>query len=109
MLIGSVHVAEHWLLFFFQVKQREEETQCSKMILRFREDKIKRMETLSDGGVTTDTYLVEERNAALKELQLLRDGKGHNPEVTKFAMENMRLQGQLRKYVADWCCIWAYN
>jgi hypothetical protein len=82
----------------FQVKQREEETQCSKMILRFREDKIQRLETLSDGNLTTDTYLVEEKNAALKELQLMRDGKGCNPEVTRFAMENMRLQEQLRKY-----------
>lgn len=79
------------------------------MILRFREEKMKRMETLSDGAVTTDTYLVEERNAALKELQLLRDEKGCNPEVTKFAMENMRLQEQLRKYVTDWCCRWAYD
>jgi len=94
-------VAEHWILFVFQVKQREEETQCNKMVLRFREDKIKRMEALSDGGATTDTYLVEERNAALRELQLLRDKKDCNPEITKFAMENMRLQEQLGKYVTD--------
>lgn len=68
------------------------------MILRFREDKIQRLEILSDGGLTADTYLIEEKNAALKELQLMRDEKGCNPEVTRFAMENMRLQEQLRKY-----------
>jgi len=96
-------------VYAFQVKQREEEIQCSKMVLRFREDKIKRMETLSGGVVITDTYLTEERNAALKELQLLRDEKGRNPEVTKLAMENMRLQEQLRKYVIDGCCKWTYD
>lgn len=87
-------------MYDFQVKQREEETQCCKLILRFRDEKIKRMETLSDGGLMTDAYLLEERTAALKELQLLRDEKGCNAEVTKFAMENMRLQEQLCKYVS---------
>lgn len=85
-----------------QVKQREEETQCTKMILRFREDKIKRMETLLDGGKTTDIYLVKEKSAALHEIQLLRDDKACNPEVTKLAMENMRLLEQHRKYVSNW-------
>ena len=94
----------------FQVKQREEETQCSKMILRFREDKIQRLETLSDGNLTTNTYLLEEKNAALRELQLIRNEKGCNPEVTRFAMENMRLQEQLRKYGADrYCACVAYG
>ncbi|KAG0606203.1 hypothetical protein M758_9G122000 [Ceratodon purpureus] len=79
------------------VKQREEETQCIKMILRFREEKIRRLETLSDGGLTKDTFLVEEKDAALKELQLMRDEKGCKLEDTRFAMENMRLQEQLRK------------
>jgi hypothetical protein len=62
-------MAQHWFLFVFQVKQREEETQCSKMILRFRKDKIKSMEDLSDGGVLTDTYLIQKRAASLKEVQ----------------------------------------
>lgn len=68
MFIGFVYVVEYWFLFFFQVKQCEEEIQCSKMILWFCEDKIKRMEIFSDGGVIMDIYFVEERNVVLKEL-----------------------------------------
>ena len=75
------------------------------MILRFREEKIRRLETLSDGGLTKDTFLVEEKDAALKELQLMRDEKGCKLEDTRFAMENIRLQEQLRKY--DTCCFCA--
>ncbi|RZC52990.1 hypothetical protein C5167_011845 [Papaver somniferum] len=55
--------------------QREEDAQRTKMILRFREEKIKKMESLADGLVTADDFLKEE-NAALYE-ELMETLAGH--------------------------------
>ena len=54
----------------YQVQQREEESQCGKMVLRFREEKIQRLESLSQGVLKVDTYLGEEKNMLCEELQL---------------------------------------
>lgn len=83
---------------FVQVKQREDDTQCSKMMLRFREDKIKRLESLSAGFLTAELYLMQEKNTLVEELQLLQAKIDRNPELTRFAMENIRLLEQLRRF-----------
>ncbi|KAF8406359.1 hypothetical protein HHK36_008446 [Tetracentron sinense] len=80
------------------VRQREEDTRCTKMMLRFREDKIQRMESLLGGLMPSDTYLVEENSALSEEIQLLRAKVDRNPEVTRFALENIRLLDQLRRF-----------
>eukprot|EP01018_Ginkgo_biloba_P015827 Gb_22755 [translate_table: standard] len=80
------------------VRQREEDTQCSKMMLRFREDKIRRLESVADGLLSADVYLLEEKNALFEELQLIRGRLDRNPELTRFAMENIRLLEQLRRF-----------
>ncbi|MQL99201.1 hypothetical protein Taro_031920 [Colocasia esculenta] len=80
------------------VRQREEETQGSKMMLKFREDKIHRMESLVDGLMPADSYLLEEKNSLAEEIQLLRSKVDRNPEVTRFAWENIRLLDQLRRF-----------
>lgn len=80
------------------VRQREEDTQCSKMMLRFREDKIRRLESIEDGLLSVDAYLLEEKNALSEELQLIRGRLDRNPELTRFAMENIRLLEQLRRF-----------
>nr|CAD1841377.1 unnamed protein product [Ananas comosus var. bracteatus] len=80
------------------VRQREEDTRCTKMMLKFREDKIHRMETLLNGETATDTYLLEENKALSEEIQLLRARVDRNPEVTRFALENIRLLDQLRRF-----------
>ncbi|XP_017698849.2 kinesin-like protein KIN-12F [Phoenix dactylifera] len=80
------------------VRQREEDTRCTKMMLKFREDKIHRLENLLKGVVTTDSYLQEENNALSEQVQLLCARVDRNPEVTRFALENIRLLDQLRKY-----------
>ncbi|KAF9600599.1 hypothetical protein IFM89_011128 [Coptis chinensis] len=80
------------------VHQREEDTRCSKMMLRFREDKIQRMESLLDGSMPSDAYLLEENNVLSEELQLLRAKVDRNPEVTRFALENIRLLDKLRRF-----------
>ncbi|XP_020273285.1 kinesin-like protein KIN-12F isoform X2 [Asparagus officinalis] len=80
------------------VCQREEDTRCSKMMLKFREDKIHRMEALLDRHLPADSYLQEENKAQSEEIQLLRARADKNPEVTRFASENIRLLDQLRRY-----------
>ncbi|XP_073006055.1 kinesin-like protein KIN-12F isoform X2 [Typha latifolia] len=80
------------------VRQREEDTRCSKMMLKFREDKIHRMETLLDGEMPKDVYLLEENKALTEEIQLLHARVDRNPEVTRFALENIRLLDQLRRF-----------
>lgn len=66
------------------------------MILRFREEKIKKMESLADGLVTADDFLKEENAALYEEIQLLQARIDRNPELTRFALENIRLLERLR-------------
>ncbi|KAK4437834.1 Kinesin-like protein KIN-12D [Sesamum alatum] len=80
------------------VSQREEDTRCTKMMLKFREDKIQRMESLVGGLISEDSYLLEENNALMEENQLLRARIDKNPEVTRFALENIRLLEQVRRF-----------
>lgn len=69
------------------------------MMLKFREDKIQRMESLLGGLMSADDYLREENNALSEEIQLLRLRLDKNPEVTRFAAENIRLLDQVRRYI----------
>lgn len=80
------------------VRQREEDTRCTKMMLKFREDKIQRMESLVGGLMPADAYLLEENSALTEEIQLLQAKVDRNPEVTRFALENIRLLEQLRRF-----------
>lgn len=68
-------------------------------MLKFREEKIQRMEILLGGLMPVDTYLLEENNALSEEIQQLGAKVDKNPEVTRFALENIRLLEQLRRYV----------
>ncbi|KAI3702462.1 hypothetical protein L6452_28200 [Arctium lappa] len=80
------------------VRQREEDNKCTKMMLKFREDKIHRMESLLAGSIPADSYLLEENNMLTEEIQMLRAKADRNPEVTRFALENIRLLEQLRRF-----------
>jgi kinesin family member 15 len=68
-----------------------------KMMLRFREDKIRRLESRVVGSITADQFLQEDNKALSDEIQLLQGKIDQNPEVTRFAKENIRLQEQLRR------------
>lgn len=81
-----------------QVHQREADTQSGKMVLRFREDKIRRLETLSKGLLSVDSYLADEKKMLMEELELMREKVDRNPELTRFAMENIRLLDEIRRY-----------
>lgn len=79
-----------------QVCQREEDVQHTKMMLRFREEKIKNLELLTTGLVSTEEYFIEENRALKDEIQLLQAKIDRNPELTRFALENIRLIEQLQ-------------
>lgn len=71
------------------------------MQLKFREDKIQRMESLAGDLKPADAYLLEENAALSEEVQLLRAKVDRNPEVTRFAVENIRLLEQLRRFFSS--------
>ncbi|KAM7279737.1 hypothetical protein ACFE04_006871 [Oxalis oulophora] len=78
--------------------QREEDTQRIKMMLKFREEKIKQLELLVNGSVSAENYLMEENNSLKDEIQLLQARIDRNPEVTRFAHENIRLLERLQMF-----------
>ncbi|KAK1439898.1 hypothetical protein QVD17_05723 [Tagetes erecta] len=80
------------------VRQREEENRCTKMMLKFREDKIQKMESVFSGLISADSYLIEENNTLTEEIKILRAKVDKNPEVTRFAVENIRLLEQLKRF-----------
>lgn len=84
------------------VHQREEENRCTKMMLKFREDKICRMESLvaevsRRQNQPVDSYLLEENNTLKEEIGILRANVDRNPEVTRFAFENIKLSEELKR------------
>ncbi|XP_031256347.1 kinesin-like protein KIN-12C [Pistacia vera] len=78
--------------------QREEDAQRIKMMLKFREEKIKQLESLVNGSLSAEKYLMEEIKALKEEIQLLQARIDRNPELTRFALENIRLLEQLQLF-----------
>jgi hypothetical protein len=68
------------------------------MLLKFREEKIRRDEALVQDKLPAESYLLEENKALSEEIELLRTRIENNPEVTRFALENIRLSNQLKMY-----------
>lgn len=69
------------------------------MRLRFREAGIKRLEEVVSGEISAESHLLEEKHEYLKEIEVLRGQVDRNHEVTRFAMENLRLKEELRRHV----------
>ncbi|KAM7253486.1 hypothetical protein ACFE04_021640 [Oxalis oulophora] len=80
------------------VCQREEESKSSKMMLRFREDKIHRLESIVNGSLPLDSYLMEENKVLTQEIELLQSKVEKNPKVTQFALDNIRLINQVKRF-----------
>ncbi|XP_040993011.1 kinesin-like protein KIN-12E [Juglans microcarpa x Juglans regia] len=78
-------------------KQREDEIQGLKMRLGFREAAIKRLEAVASGKIKAETHLLKEKEEHLKEIEILRAQVDRNQEVTRFAMENLRLKEEIRR------------
>lgn len=69
------------------------------MRLRFREERIRRLEAVASGKLAAEAHLLQEKEEILKEIEVLRNQVDRNPEVTRFAMENLRLKEELRRCV----------
>lgn len=69
------------------------------MILRFRDEKIRRLEAVVTEKLPAGDYLIEENKRLAEELALVRAQIDRNPELTRFAMDNIRLMEQVRGYV----------
>ncbi|KAE8734813.1 putative ubiquitin ligase protein cop1 [Hibiscus syriacus] len=80
-------------------KQREDEIQSLKMRLRFREAGIRRLEAVASGKMSAGTHLLQEKEEYLKEIEVLRAQVDRNQEVTRFALENLRLKEEIRRHV----------
>ncbi|XP_047973668.1 kinesin-like protein KIN-12E [Salvia hispanica] len=78
-------------------KQREDEVQGLKMRLKFREAQIKRLESVASGKISAETHLLKEREEHLKVIEVLHAQVDRNQEVTRFAMENLRLKEEIRR------------
>eukprot|EP00258_Populus_trichocarpa_P038701 XP_024454720.1 kinesin-like protein KIN-12E [Populus trichocarpa] len=78
-------------------KQREDEIKSLKMILRFREAGVKRLEAVSAGKISAETHLLKEKEEHLKQIEALRTQVDRNQEVTRFATENLRLKEEIRR------------
>ncbi|KAL5218738.1 hypothetical protein ABZP36_019422 [Zizania latifolia] len=89
--IAAKHVSEEL------VTQRAEEVRSLKMRLRFREDRIKRLEQVASGKLSAEAHLLQEKEDLAKEVDALRGLLDRNPEVTRFAMENLQLKEELRR------------
>jgi kinesin family protein 15 len=67
------------------------------MRLKFREERIKRLEQVASGKLSAEAHLLQEKENLVKELEVLRSQLDRNPEITKFAMENLQLKEELRR------------
>ncbi|RLM99326.1 phragmoplast orienting kinesin 2 [Panicum miliaceum] len=79
------------------VRQREHDTRSAKMMLKFRDEKIHRMDALVNKKLPAESYLLEENKTLSQEIDLLKARLDKNPEVTRFALENIRLSSQLKR------------
>ena len=78
------------------------------MRLKFREERIKRLEQVASGKLSAEAHLLQEKENLVKELEVLRGQLDRNPEITKFAMENLQLKEELRRLALLsilWCSL----
>jgi len=57
------------------------------------------MDALMNKKLPAESYLLEENKTLSQEIDLLKARLDKNPEVTRFALENIRLSSQLKRYV----------
>nr|AXY97662.1 KLP2, kinesin motor protein-related [Populus tomentosa] len=79
-------------------KQREDEIKSLKMILRFREAGVKRLEAVSAGKISAETHLLKEKEEHLKQIEALRTQEGERVMMNE---QIMVLQNKLLEAL-DW-------
>ncbi|KAJ1696848.1 hypothetical protein LUZ63_005360 [Rhynchospora breviuscula] len=77
--------------------QRTEEVRSLKMRLRFREEGIKRLQAVASANLSAESHLSLENQELRKEIEILKKQLDRNPEVTRFAMENLQLKEEIRR------------
>ncbi|KAK1281392.1 Kinesin-like protein KIN12B [Acorus gramineus] len=80
------------------VCQREDDAQRIKDLSWIHEEKTKQLKMLTDGLVSGDSFLKEENDVLLQEIQLLQARINGNPELTRLSLENMRLNEELKMF-----------
>ncbi|KAF3456467.1 hypothetical protein FNV43_RR01117 [Rhamnella rubrinervis] len=76
--------------------RREEDSQHTKMMLKIRDEKINQLELMADGMLSAENCLMQENKNLLEEIQLLHERIDRNPELTKFSIDNNRLEEKLQ-------------
>ncbi|VVA97974.1 unnamed protein product [Arabis nemorensis] len=82
----------------FLVRDMEEDAKCIKIMLNLREEKVGEMEFSTSGSLMTKECLIEENKSLKGEIKLLRASIDKNPELTRQALENIKLREQLHRY-----------
>lgn len=80
--------------------KKEKFLQSTKMILKFRESTISRLERLrkrdKEGPDGQDDDKDREIQLLKEEIAVMKDKLEHHPDVTRFAMENLELRAELK-------------
>ncbi|KAL9974095.1 hypothetical protein ACROYT_G011096 [Oculina patagonica] len=80
--------------------KKEKFLQSTKMILKFRESTISRLERLrkreKEGSEGQEDGKDREMQLLKEEIAVLKDKIEHHPDVTRFAMENLELRAELK-------------
>ncbi|XP_022761807.1 kinesin-like protein KIN-12B [Durio zibethinus] len=77
------------------VQQYKHERECNEIIRQTREDKILRLESLVDGVLPTEEFMVEELASLTHEHKLLKDKYENHPEVLRTKIELKKVQDEL--------------
>ncbi len=84
-----------------QVQDQEEETESFRKVVQLREDKIQRLELLSDEKISVESYLNDENKMLAQELQIMQGFITCNPKLAHLSMDNLHLTEQLKRYLAS--------
>ncbi|XLR60257.1 hypothetical protein S83_010929 [Arachis hypogaea] len=80
------------------VQQYKHERECNAIVAQTREDKILRLESLMDGVLPSEDFMVEEHLALVHEHKLLKEKFKNHPEVLKMQIELKRVRDELEQY-----------
>jgi kinesin family protein 15 len=80
------------------VQAQEEETEDCRKLVCLCEDKIQRLESLTDEKLSVESYLNDENKMLEEELQIMQRRIECNPKLAKFSIDNLHLAEQLKRY-----------
>eukprot|EP00794_Sanderia_malayensis_P018958 gene18958-20864_t len=82
--------------------RKEKFLQSTKMIVKLRESHIAKLERLRKKEKTDEFNEEDTKDREMQllreEIKILQDKVEHHPDVTRFALENLELRGEVKKY-----------